>query len=168
MFPSFQVCSRPLKNQHEENSHLIFSGVASKFPCFVASWQPIKKASFVFCWASSTTLPNLQQQSLHMGRFLVQPEQQSLHVERKWNQIRSLPTAQSNKRAKGSQHPDHPSFWGTTWDKTTLLCREHNKEFGVRTPAWTFLTAQDTLGSQAKPGTRSQLCFNGQHWGSSF
>lgn len=67
MFPSFQVCSRPVKNQHGKNHHLIFSGVASTFLSFVASWQPVKKAPFVFSRANSTTLPNLKWQDLHVG-----------------------------------------------------------------------------------------------------
>lgn len=37
----------------------------------------------------------LQQESLHMERFLALPEQ-LLHVERKLNQIMCLPTAQSH------------------------------------------------------------------------
>lgn len=69
--------------------------------------------------------------------------------ERKWNQTRSLPTAQ--KRAKGS----HPSFWDTTWDKKTLLCKEDNKEdLGIE------LLCLNTPDSPGHPWLSSQA------WGS--
>lgn len=157
MFPSFQVWSRPLKNQHGENPHLILSSVASKFSCFVASWQSVKKAPFVFSWANSTTLPNLQQESLHVRRLLVQPEQQLLHVERKWNQTRCLPTAQNHLLREQKDHSIqtiHPS--GTPHETRRLYFPERTTKriWGYSSSTWTFLTAQDTLGCQARPGTR--------------
>lgn len=169
MFPSFQVLSRPLKSQHGENPHLILSSVASKFSCFVASWQSVKKAPFVFSWANSTTLPNLQQESLHVRRLLVQPEQQLLHVERKWNQTRCLPTAQNHLLREQKDHSIqtiHPS--GTPHETRRLYFpREDNKEdLGLQL---LYLNVPDSpghpwLSSKAWDSESPSCACSGQHW----
>lgn len=60
--------------------------------CCSKLWQPARATTFLFLWAKSTMLPKMQQQSLHMERFLVLTE--LLHVVRKLKQIRCLLTAQ--------------------------------------------------------------------------
>lgn len=97
-------------------------------------WQPVKIATFVFSWAKSTTLPKLQQESLHVERFLVLPEK-LLHVERKLNQIRCLPTAQSYLLREQKDYNVPSILLGHHMGQQDFTFqRGQQREFGARTP----------------------------------
>lgn len=83
------------------------------------------------------------------------------------NQVPAHSPKPPTERAKGSQHPDHPSFCDTTWDKKTLLSREDNKEdLGLQL---LYLNVPDSpghpwLSSKAWDSESPSCACSGQHW----